>query len=118
MSEDHAKYTVSTAPPALRPGTLLRFTDAGYQAPGAQDVRTLKAISGKTGRELTELVGIADQRTFRKWTAPEGASQRSQIPYAAWRLLLIELGLVPETNTPTKDKGANLAKARRLRIRE
>ena len=92
MSEEHAKYDAGGG--SLPPGTLLKFTDDNYQEPTAEDVRTLRALSGLTGRELAELAGIADQRTFRRWTTPPGASGARQIPYAAWRLLLIETGMV------------------------
>jgi len=96
MSEERATYRTSKSPGKLPGGTLLKYTDPGYQEPTFEDVRTLKEISGKTGRELSELVGLKDNRTFRKWTAPPGASQKAQIPYSAWRLLLIELGIVSQ----------------------
>jgi hypothetical protein len=93
MTEKTAVYNVPGRA-KLRPGTLLRFTDPAYEAPTHEDLRALKEISGKTGGELAALVGLQDARTFRKWTAPPEANQRAQIPYAAWRLMLIELGMV------------------------
>ena len=93
MSEDHALYRVNAKPGNLPAGTLLKYHDPGYQDPTANDVRTLKDISGKTGRELGEIAGV-EPRTFRKWTAPETANQKTKIPYAAWRLLLIELDVI------------------------
>lgn len=93
MSEENAVYRINTKPRNLPAATLLKFNDLNYQSPTAEDVRTLKDISEKTGRELGELVGV-EPRTFRKWTAPESANQKTKIPYAAWRLLLIELNLI------------------------
>jgi hypothetical protein len=93
MSEERPIYRVSSRT-KLRPETLLRFTDPDYQAPDHEDLRTLKDLSGKTGGELAAMAGLQDARTFRKWTAPPAANQRAQIPYAAWRLLLIELGMI------------------------
>lgn len=93
MTETRGVYNVPGRQ-ELRPGTLLRFTDPGYEPPTHEDLRTLKTLSGKTGGELAALVGLQDARTFRKWTAPPDANQRAQIPYAAWRLMLIELGML------------------------
>ncbi len=79
--------------PQLPPLTLLKFDDPDYQEPTPDDVRTLKVISGKTGKELVAMVGVKDHRTFRRWTANQEEAGARQIPYSAWRLLLIELGL-------------------------
>ena len=76
----------------LRPATLLRFSDEGYLPPDFKDVRILKAISGKTGSELGKLAGV-DGRVVRRWTA-ELDKQSSNIPYSAWRVLLIECGYI------------------------
>lgn len=93
MSEDHAIYKVDGTPPEIRPAALLKFDDPGYQPPTPADVRALKAASGLTGRELCILVGIEDQRTWRRWSQDSDAPGSRQIPYSAWRLLLLELGL-------------------------
>lgn len=47
----------------------------------------------RAGRELCILVGIEDQRTWRRWSQDSDAPGSRQIPYSAWRLLLLELGL-------------------------
>ena len=92
MSEEHAVYKVGGAQ-TLPPGTLLRFSDPGYTQPAAADVRALKEISGLTGRELCALAGVEDHRTWRRWSQEPGQAGARQIPYSAWRLLLLELGL-------------------------
>ena len=78
----------------LRTNTLLKFTDPEYQAPTHEDVKALKKQSGKTGKQLCTLAGIQDQRTFRRWMSPPDQPGAKQIPYANWRLMLIELELV------------------------
>ncbi|GAB5451845.1 MAG: hypothetical protein Hals2KO_21730 [Halioglobus sp.] len=95
MSEERARY--DTGGSTLPPGTLLRCTDPNYTTPTPEDVRTLKAISGLTGRELCALVGLEDARTWRRWSQDAGAAQARQIPYSAWRLLLFELGIVHDS---------------------
>lgn len=91
MSQDPVSY--NGKPVEFRPGTLLRFDEAGYVHPNYEDVRLLKDRSGLSASELARLCGLADGRNFRKWTAPPG-KQTAKIPYSAWRLLLIECGLV------------------------
>ena len=78
----------------LRPNTLMSFTHPSYEPPTYEDLRTLRELSGKTHGELAAIVGMDDTRNFMKWTAPTAAKNRAQIPYAVWRLLLIELGIV------------------------
>lgn len=93
MSEVKVPYGPKNAL-ELPPGTLLRFTDDGYTHPTSQDVRTLKDISGMTGKELCELAGVKNSRTFRRWTTSESEPNHSAVPYAAWRLWLMEFGIV------------------------
>ena len=76
----------------MRKPTLLRFADPDYEAPTAMDVRALKEVSGKTAQELCDLVGVEDKRSWRRWQQRPGEPGARQIPYAVWRLLLIELG--------------------------
>jgi hypothetical protein len=55
---------------------------------------------GLTADKVATLVGMTDGRAVRRWLAPEDSKTHAQIHYAAWRLLLMEAGLValPETN--------------------
>tara|TARA_B100001540_G_scaffold145197_1_gene128741 strand:+ start:1418 stop:1741 length:324 start_codon:yes stop_codon:yes gene_type:complete len=101
VSEERGKHEVDR-PGGLPPGTLLRYADPEYQAPTPQDVRTLKTISGMTGRELCALVGMEDHRTWRRWSQEPDQAGHRQIPYAAWRLLVLELGLVRHRSTGVK----------------
>lgn len=103
MSETRGKYTVKRKAGTLPPGTLLRYTDPGYEPPSAEDVRLLKEISGYTGRELCELVGVDDHRTWRRWSQDADQPGARKIPYSAWHLLLRELGLVKLTKVGLKN---------------
>lgn len=91
MSIDSPTY-VTGKPTNINPAALLRRADPAYQPPTWEDVRALKEISGETGGALAKRVDV-DPRQFRRWTAPPDASNNRPIPYAAWRLLLLELGL-------------------------
>lgn len=89
MSQPKTPYATDNSPD-IKPGALLRYTDDGYQPPDFADIRALKERSDKTGNELANLIGV-NARQFRRWTAPPDAANASTMPYAAWRLLLIEL---------------------------
>src|SRR5690625_1310334 len=93
MSEEYPTYRTANSDTEVNPRTLLRSTDPGYERPTYADLRALKDRSGETGGRLAQRVGV-DPRTWRKWTAPPEAKNAQQIPYAAWRLLLVELGVV------------------------
>jgi len=91
MTEQRATY--HTGAPTLRPETCFKFDHPEYDPPNDSDVRALKELTGMTGGELARMVGV-DARTWRAWSAPQSAERRQRIPYAAWRLLLIECGFV------------------------
>ncbi|MEM9151634.1 MAG: hypothetical protein AAGB19_14430 [Cyanobacteria bacterium P01_F01_bin.3] len=95
MTEKTATYDSGGPPRKLPLGTLLPRTDPSFQKPTPSDIRTLKAISGLTGRELSELVGLEDPRGWRRWSQDSDAPGARQIPYTAWRMLVLELGLAP-----------------------
>lgn len=79
--------------PAPRPGTLLPFHDPDFIPPTYEDLRAVNQQYGLTGAEVAQRKGVSS-RTVRKWLAPPQAANHSPIPYAAWRLLLIEIGAV------------------------
>lgn len=99
MSES-AQYKVARKDLArIRSATLLPFGQ-GYEPPTPDEVRALLVIAGHvagkdklTGSEAAQLVGV-NPRNVRKWTAPCDSSNHVQIPYAAWRLLLLHAGIV------------------------
>ena len=95
MSETRGTYNVGGGA-TLRPETLVRVDDPRYDPPTHEDVRALQSLSRLTGGELARLAGIdSGSRGFRRWSAPPGGKNSTTIPYGAWRLLLIETGLLP-----------------------
>jgi hypothetical protein len=49
-----------------------------------------------TADKVAALDGMKDGRSVRRWLASEDSKTHAQIDYAAWRLLLIEVGLVEQ----------------------
>lgn len=76
--------------------TLLPFHDPGFVAPTHSDVRALTRRYSLTGATVARITGVLP-RTVRKWLASPEVTNHTAIPYAAWRLLLIETGLVKPT---------------------
>lgn len=93
MSEERGHYTLDSREQQLNPNSLYRSVDVRYEAPTFEDVRALKALSGETGSGLASRLGV-DPRAWRRWAAPPESASAQAIPYPAWRLLLIELGVV------------------------
>jgi hypothetical protein len=62
----------------------------GYEPPTASEVRWVMKLLCMTGSKFGKLVGV-ESRTVRKWTSLSPDSF-VQIPYAAWRLAIKELG--------------------------
>lgn len=92
MSEEHARYETKNRgsvakqlqqSPALRP-----FADDGYQAPSPEEISAAIEYANLSSAEAGALLG-ADSRTIRRWKSGD-----REMPYAAWRLLLIDAGLV------------------------
>lgn len=84
----------------VRITTLLKY-DEGFEQPTPDEVRTLIRHLGMTGSQVGAFVGIKNNRTVRKWQdtkeiSDDGGINRNKndIPYAAWRLLLLRAGLV------------------------
>jgi hypothetical protein len=76
------------------PATLCRYTDEGYQVPEPEDIRVVIDMLGLTADQVAALVGVRDGRAVRRWLAPASSGTHAKIAYAAWRLLLLEAGLV------------------------
>ena len=72
----------------LRPGTLQPYQSGDFVEPSTDEIRYLLRSQKWTGADAAAIVGV-DSRTIRRWTGGERG-----MPYAAWRLLLIEAGLI------------------------
>ena len=86
MTEERAAYRVPGGPSAIRDTTRLPFSDPAREAPTPEEIRTALRNAELTGSMAGELLGVSG-RTIRKWTGGE-----REMPYSAWRLLLIETG--------------------------
>jgi hypothetical protein len=92
MSEPGSHYYTGNND-RLPPEVLEVCTSNNYRPPTSNEVRILLRSKGWTGSHAARLVGV-DSRAVRRWTADESAKTYHQIPYSAWRLLLLEAGLV------------------------
>lgn len=93
MSETRQKYCVSDLPEDPNEDSLLPFSDINFKPPIWTDIRRVTHQHSLTGSEVAQLTGVKP-RTVRKWLSPPEAENHSPMPYAAWRLLLIELDIV------------------------
>lgn len=94
MSETHAEYIVKGRT-TIRQGCLVPFADTRYVAPTPDDIKQALREGSLTGAAAGQLLGVTG-RTIRKWTGGE-----RDIPYSAWRLLLISIGLAVESQRDT-----------------
>jgi hypothetical protein len=99
MSESPAGQGDPGLPQGPDPATLLPFHDPAFMAPSHNDVRAVTQRYGLTGSALARVTGVTP-RTVRKWLAPPEVENHAPMPYAAWRLLLIEAGIVKPLGIP------------------
>lgn len=98
MSEQSPQYKVQ-GKTEIRHGCRLPFSDQQYEPPTSEEVRQALKHGGLTGAAAGQLLGVGG-RTVRKWTGGE-----RDIPYSAWRLLLIHVGLaLDDTHAMAADK--------------
>ena len=79
--------------------SMLRYSNPRYRDPTPDDVESLLHICGWSQSEVAERLGITStpgqgSSTVRKWKTPTSEPNYRQIPYAAWRLWLLESELV------------------------
>lgn len=87
MTEERAHY--GDFPPAqIRSTALLPYEDENYTPPTCDEFRAAMKLARLTGAAAGTLLGVQG-RGIRRWIGGE-----REIPYAAWRLLLIETRLV------------------------
>lgn len=104
MSEQRAMYntgtTISPQDLATRP-CCLPYADPGYRPPTPEEVSALIKGMGWSQNDAAKICGAnynpdKGSTTVRRWQTPASAADSREIPYAAWRLLLINAGLVRE----------------------
>lgn len=95
MSEERATYGTGRKPVDLPAEVLLEYSDPNYRPPNGDEIREATRIAGLPASQAAQLLGVTTARTIRKWIGGE-----RDIPYSAWRLLLIYAGLV---SAPSKE---------------
>lgn len=103
MPETRAVGRVSDLFEGPKPATLLPFHDPGFVGPTHADIRAVTQRYKLTGAAVAQLTGVLP-RTVRKWLAPPEVANHAPMPYAAWRLLLIEVGLVTPGHAVTAEE--------------
>lgn len=77
---------------SLNAATLKRFNE-GFEPPAPSEVRALIRYLGLTGSQVAAFVGVKNNRTVRKWQEAKD-TEKSEIQYSSWRLLLLRAGLI------------------------
>ena len=98
MSEEHATYGATSNPLDGKP-CLLPFADPDYEPPTPEDIKAAVQLSGLSQTGVAKLVGVSyhpdkGSNSVRRWQLPKEHAQHRDMPYAAWRLLLIYVELV------------------------
>ena len=102
MSESHAGYS-DTLPQTLdafkNRNCARRYTDPAYRPPEPDEVNQLIILCGWSQNDAAKLVGVKwdpkkGSSTIRKWKSDKAKKDHREIPYSAWRLLLIYAGVV------------------------
>ncbi|MEO8466223.1 MAG: hypothetical protein ABI640_12840 [Gammaproteobacteria bacterium] len=86
MTEERGEYRVAGRTEVRREARL-PFADPQYRPPSAAEFREVTRLLALTGSQAGLLLGVTS-RAIRKWIGGE-----SDVPYAAWRLLLIHAGM-------------------------
>jgi hypothetical protein len=107
MSEEKVEYkpaggytTAQTIQAFRNRPCSLPFSDPGYKAPEPEEVDALIKAAGWSQNKTAMIVGVPfdpkkGSTTIRRWrTSRENADHYREIPYAAWRLMLLHAGVV------------------------
>jgi len=107
MSESQPSYGNQTLPQTLdafknRNCTRL-YTDDQYTPPTPEEVNQLITLCGWSQNDAAKLVGVKwdtkkGSSTIRKWKSDKSKKDHREIPYSAWRLMLIYAGVVNTSN--------------------
>ncbi len=82
---------------------LFKCTDAQYAPPTPTDLKELRELYKLTQIDVAKITGVSwnakGSSTVAKWETDQGKADHRQIPYSAWRLLLVTLWVV-QVKTP------------------
>jgi len=89
--------------------------EEGYQPPEPEEVKALFALSGINKKDWAALLGVTynekrGSTTLRKWAMRRESADYRQIPYSAWRLMLIY------TNVVSADYDVDACRISRLKV--
>lgn len=106
MSEKPAQYapaggyaTAQTIEAFRNRPCSLPFSHPDYKEPEPEEVDALIKVAGWSQRIAAMIVGVPfdakkGSTTIRKWRTPRDKSEHRQIPYSAWRLMLLHAGVI------------------------
>jgi len=77
----------------------LPFTDEDYQPPTPEMIAQLINLAGWSQNDAAKLAGVSwdtkrGSSTIRKWKSAKGEKEHREIPYSAWRLMLLYAGVI------------------------
>lgn len=103
MSEQNKIYNVTSDPTTLegfanRPSAN-SFASGKYQPPTLAELRALRKLKAWSQNDVAKIVGVSfnpdkGSTTVRRWETDSDKKDSREIPYAAWRLLLLHAGVV------------------------
>lgn len=75
------------------------YSDDRYQSPTPEEVGQLIKLAGWSQNDAAKKVGVKSDpkkgsSTIRKWKSNKAREDHRSIPYSAWRLMLLEAGVV------------------------
>lgn len=104
MSEDIPEYKVGsdstmTLKQIAKLNCARQFADPRYEPPTPDQVDALIKAAGWSQTQAAKIVGVnfdpdKGSPTIRRWRAPVTSSEHRDIPYSAWRLMLITAGVL------------------------
>lgn len=85
-----------------------REYDNGYLPPTPEEVAQLIRLAGWSQNDAAKIVGVKwdpkkGSSTIRKWKSDKAKQDHREIPYSAWRLMLLTAGVV---SLPDRIQGA------------
>lgn len=77
----------------------LIFTNDAYVHPEPEDVAALIKLAEWSQNDAAKIVGVKNDpkkgsSTIRKWKSDKAKNDYREIPYSAWRLMLLHAGVV------------------------
>lgn len=77
---------------------ILPFVNEKYRRPLAEEVALAVQLSELSQMEVAQMLGVSftskGSSTVRRWQTQEGLPAHRPITYAAWRLLLLYVGII------------------------